>query len=119
MSRRTLGTLVALFGTLLLADAVLTVTWREPVTAALGQRDAAALPARLEATTARLDRELAGRFADIAGPQARMALAARALATQAAPGDPIGRIAIPRIDAHFTVVQGTAAADLRDRKSVV
>ncbi len=113
MSRRTLGTLVALLGALLLADAVLALTWREPVTAVLGDRAAAQLPARLEATTARLDRQLTGRIGAVAAPQARMALAARALAEQAAPGDALGRIAIARIDARFTVVQGTAAADLR------
>ena len=112
MSRRTLGTVVALLGVLLLADAVLSLTWREPVTAVLGERAAAQLPARLEATTARLDRELTGRIDAVAAPQARMALAARALAQQAAPGDALGRITIPRIDARFTVVQGTAATNL-------
>ena len=113
MSRRTLGTLVALLGALLLADAVLALTWREPVTALLGERAAAQLPARLDATTARLDRELAGRIDAVAAPHARMALAAQALAAQTPPGDALGTIAIPRIGARFTVVQGTAAADLR------
>jgi sortase A len=113
VSRRTLGTVVALLGVLLLADAVLALTWREPVTAVLGDRAAAQLPARLEATTARLDRRLTGRIDAVVAPQARMALAARALAEQASPGDALGRITIPRIDARFTVVQGTAAADLR------
>ena len=113
MSRRTLGTLVALLGALLLADAVLALTWREPVTAVLGERAAAQLPARLDATSARLDRELTGRIDAIAAPHARMALAARALAAQAEPRDALGTIAIPRIGARFTLVQGTDPAELR------
>lgn len=113
MSRRTLGTLVALLGALLLADVVLALAWREPVSAALGQRAARSLPDRLKATSARLDRELAGRIDAVAAPSARMALAAHTLAAQAAPGDPLGRLSIPRIGARFTVAQGTAAADLR------
>ena len=61
----------------------------------------------------RLDHELTGRIDAVAAPQARMALAAHVLAEQAAPGDALGRITIPRIDARFTVVEGTAAGDLR------
>ena len=113
MSRRTLGTLLALLGVLLLGDAVLAVTWREPVTAVLGDRAAARLPARLQATTLRLDRRLGGRIDAVTAPQARMALAAQALAAQARSGDALGRITIPRIGARFTIVQGTDAADLR------
>ena len=113
MSRRALGTLLAVLGVLLLADVALAVTWREPVTALLGRRDAEQLPAQLEATTARLDRELAGRLDSTAAPNTRMAIAASTLQRGVAPGDALGTITIPRIGARFTVVQGTAPADLR------
>lgn len=113
MSRRTLGTLLAALGALLLLDGLLALTWREPVTYALGHRAEERLPARLAATTARLDRELAQRLDATATPHARMAIAARTLAEHAAPGSALGRIAIPRIGARFTVVEGTGQGDLR------
>lgn len=114
MTRRALGTLLVVLGALLLADVALAVTWREPVTALLGSRDAARLPARLKLTTARLDRDLAGRFDATVAPSARMAIAADALARDVVPGDALGTIAIPRIGARFTVVQGTDATQLRE-----
>ena len=49
MSRRTLGTLLALAGTLLLLDGALALTWREPLSYALGRRAEHTLPARLAA----------------------------------------------------------------------
>ena len=113
MSRRTLGTLLALAGALLLLDGALALTWREPLSYALGRRAEHTLPARLAAATARLDRTLARRVDSRTLPAARMALAARTLARQAADGSPLGRIEIPRIAARFTFVQGTEQSDLR------
>jgi len=112
-TRRVLGTVLAALGALLLLDAALTLAWREPVTWLI---DRGAQP-RLERRLATLDR----RFTAALGPRmparlsaaARIELAARALARETRPGDPLGRIAIPSISARFVVVEGTDPHDLR------
>lgn len=113
MRARTIGTILALIGALLLADAAATLAWREPVSALLAERDAAASPQRLDEMAARLERELAGRVERGAAPAARMALAAQTLATTARPGDPLGTLRIDRIGLRTAVVQGTGAPELR------
>ncbi|QEC46722.1 class E sortase [Baekduia soli] len=111
---RAASTVLIVAGALVLADAVLTLLWQEPVTALQtrlrqdGLRDdlrrlQRAGPTRLEA------RALAG----LAGDRRRIAFLARSLRRRTAEGDAVGRIRIPRIGADFVVVKGSSAAALR------
>ncbi|CAB4918028.1 unannotated protein [freshwater metagenome] len=112
MSRRTIGAVLAVVGALLLADAALTLLWREPVSWALHRGDQAQLRERL--AQAQRDGALAPGATDAQGPAAAMAHAARRLGRSAQPGDPLGSISIPRIGARFVVVEGTGRDELRE-----
>ncbi len=79
-------------GLLLIAEAAVTVLWQEPFSALSAHRQQQRLAARL----------------DRSHP-----LPARRLKRYADEGDPLGRIAIPRIGVRFVFVSGTGAADLR------
>ena len=78
-----------LSGTLLIADAAITLLWQEPISAFLANRQQA---------------ELRDELSD-APP--------RVLARRPLPGDAIGRISMPTIGRSYIVVQGTAGKDLR------
>lgn len=108
-ARRAAGTTLALIGALLLLDVALTLVWREPVTWLMDRGEQPRLERRLTA----LDRTFAPALPAQATAAPRMALAADALSRRLRPGDPLGRIDIPRIGARFVVVQGTDGADLR------
>jgi sortase A len=111
---RRLSTVLIAAGVLVLADATATVVWQEPLTAlqtALRQhglrgdlrRLEAGGPTRLEA------RALAG----VTDADRRIAVLARSLQRRTAPGDAIGRLKIPRLDADFVMVKGSDPSDLR------
>jgi sortase A len=89
-------------GVLLIAEAALTVLWKEPFTAL----SAHGAQKKLEAKLNRID------VAGAAEPRTLPALAHR-LERRSDEGDPLGRIVIPRIGARFVFVSGTQAADLR------
>ncbi len=112
MPRRLIGVALVAVGGLLLLDAILTLTWREPVSWLASRGDQPRLDARLRVVDRRLTRALDGRMAQL-DARRRMALAARTLERASGDGDPLGRISIPAIGARFVVVQGTAPADLR------
>jgi sortase A len=107
---RFVGAVLLLSGVLLVADGVLTLVWREPVTSFLAAR-----------AQANLDRELKQLPAPAAvagtGEQtlsrARVARLARAARGQARVGHAIGTIELPSLHRHYAVVQGTDAASLR------
>jgi len=105
---RRLSTVLIVAGTLLLADAGLTVVWQEPVSAVYawltqGQLDDEL--ARLEGTGPSAD-ELAA-LAALKGDRRRIAFLARALERQAGQGEAVGRIAMPSIDQDLVVVEGS------------
>jgi sortase A len=111
---RALSTVVIAAGLLVLADAGLTLVWQEPLTALQtsvrqhGLRGdlrhlEAAGPTRVEA------RVLAG----LAGERRRIAFLAGSLQRRTAPGEAIGRLKIPRLDADFVMVKGSDPSDLR------
>lgn len=111
---RGLSTVLIISGTLMLADAGLTVAWQEPVSALYAQ----IVQGRLGDDLRRL--ELAAPdAADVAALRSldserrRMAFLARALRRTAGRGAAVGRIRIPRIDASFVVVDGSDPATLR------
>jgi sortase A len=110
---RVLSALLVIVGLLLLADAGLTLVWREPVTSlyARVQQD------RLERRLTEFDRTAIGpierrALAREASAQRRLELAARIAARRVHPGQPIARLRIARIGLSAVVVQGTASGDL-------
>ena len=89
-------------GVLLVAEAAVTVVWKEPFTALSAHRAQKKLGAQLDRIG----------FAAPARPDRLPAFAHR-LERRSQEGDPLGRIVIPRIDASYVVVSGTQAPDLR------
>lgn len=111
---RGLSTVLIAAGVLILADAAITLVWLEPVTALQtklrqdGLRgDLRALersgPTPLEADT----------LAGLRDDRRRIAFLARSLAGRTDDGAPVGRIEIPRLDADYVMVKGSAPGDLR------
>lgn len=111
---RVLGTVLVVSGSLLLADAGTTMAWQEPVSYLLGRITQDGLSGDLD----RLERAPLSALQDralhrLTTPTRRIAFLARAERRRAKPGQPIGRIRIPRIGARFVVVEGTATEDLK------
>ncbi|MEH3053315.1 MAG: class E sortase [Patulibacter minatonensis] len=111
---RSLGTALLIAGVALILDAVLTVVWQEPLSAAysavvsgqlddeLGQLDARG-PASSESAA----------LAALATRDQRIAYLARSVRRRVAYGQPIARISIPKIGVKKAVVDGTDTAALR------
>ncbi len=102
-----------LAGTLLLADAGLTLVWQEPLTAVIGLVKRAGTNKRyLSYRSTPLSRQqLAGLLA-INDAQARIAYLARQEALVVPDGAAIGRLTIPKLGVVYDVVQGTSTGDL-------
>jgi sortase A len=99
-------------GILMLVDAVLTVTWQEPVSAYFAQQSQDRLNGELkrDAPLVEADKRTVASIGDQRQRLKRLAGLAKA---RARTGHAIGSIRIPRIDAHYAVVQGTDTASLR------
>jgi sortase A len=111
---RACSTVLIVAGALMLLDAGLTLVWQEPISALIARIHQNELSGQLD----RIER---------AGPspverralrtlhtdKQRIAFLARSARRDAQAGEPIGRIEIPSIGAHFVVVEGTDAASLR------
>jgi sortase A len=95
---RFVASVLMVSGTLLIADAGLTVLWQEPISAFLAARQQNALADELEEpeTRERVIRSLRNE-------EERKRLR----------GDAIGRIELPALDKDYYVVEGTATDDLR------
>ncbi len=102
-----------LSGLLLLIDAGVTLIWQEPVTAAIGLVMRSQVDKRyLSYSTAPLsvvDREA---LAGLRSRRTRIDYLAHRELHQLQAGDAVGTIAIPKIAATYTVVQGTDSASL-------
>ena len=110
---RGLSTVLIVAGALLLADAVATLVWQEPISAYLAQRQQDKLSGRLHDLERQAPRGLEQRaLAALADQRQRIAFLARTLKRHSAEGDPLGRIRIPKIGASFVVVNGTSHDDL-------
>jgi sortase A len=99
-------------GILMLIDAALTVTWQEPVSAFLAQRQQDSLGDELseqDKLVAADEREVAS----IKGDRKRLARLAELAKARARTGEAIGRIRIPSLDRDYVVVQGTDTGSLR------
>lgn len=108
------STVLILAGLILLADAVLTLVWQEPVSAFMAKRSQHQLAGQLE------DRERTLlRPAELQQLQAlpdtskRLAYAARKLQEDTPNGDAIGRIEMPTLHKSYVVVNGDDPDDLR------
>lgn len=101
-------------GLLLLADAVSTLVWQEPVSALYSRMQQGRLDDRLgklERTPAPpAERRLLARMRN---PAQRLAYSARALDRRTDTGDPLGRIRMPSIGVSTVLVAGTNGSSLR------
>jgi len=111
---RALSTVLIVAGALMLADAVLTLVWQEPVSAVYAKVVQGQLGGELEELEAReptaLDRAALQRLAT---ERKRMAFLARRLRADSDEGAAVGRVLIDKIDADFVLVDGTDGNDLR------
>jgi sortase A len=103
------GAVLLVSGLLLIADGVLTLVWREPVTSWLASRAQADLERELPEPHAPV--VIGGR--EHPPSRRRVAVLARAARRRAKVGHAIGSIELPRPDRHYVVVEGTDAASLR------
>ncbi|MCA1682707.1 MAG: sortase [Actinobacteria bacterium] len=111
---KALAILFAVTGALVLADAVLTLVWQEPISGLLAHFQQSRLAGdlkRLEAQKATPAQERA--LAALPSDNARMAFFASALRRSARAGQPVARVRIPRIGADYVVVAGTDEASLK------
>ena len=111
---RALSWVLIVAGVLLVADAVLTVAWQEPLSWAYSrlQQDRLGSELRvLEATPPTAVERRALRA--LPDDRRRLAFAARSLDRRAQAGDPIGRLEMPAIGVEEIVVAGTDGASLR------
>lgn len=101
-------------GVLLIADAVLTVVWQEPVTAIYGSSQQGGLRGDLDKLNrAPLRGPDAAVLKELHDERARIAFLARAMRRRVHDGQAIGRIRIPRIGASYVMVQGTGEGPLQ------
>jgi sortase A len=110
---RTVSAVLIAAGALLLADAVVTLLWQEPLSAIYGHIEQGKLEHKLaeieRAPLAAVDQRAISRL----DQSRRLMFAARALSRRSRPGDPLGRIEIPKIGLSSIFVEGTGTADLR------
>ena len=112
---RALSTALIVAGALLLADATATLLWQEPLSALYAHQRQGKLEHKLEQLDAVQPTPVEKRaLAKLPDPKRKIAFAARAFDRRTSEGDPLGRIAIPRIGASAVFVEGTAAGDLRN-----
>jgi sortase A len=111
---RSLSGLLLMAGILLLADAVSTLVWQEPVSALYWRLQQGQLDDRLgqleRTPPSPRERRL---LAHMRSPGQRLAYSARALDRRAGPGDPLGRIRMASIGVSSVLVAGTGSASLR------
>jgi sortase A len=99
---------------MLLSDVGLTLVWQEPVSALYAKYRQDALADDLDAlSTPDLAPAEVKALARLPLDRDRAAFLARALKRRTDPGDAVGRIRIPKIDASTVVVEGTDGGSLR------
>jgi sortase A len=112
-ARRALANVLIVVGALLLADAATTLLWQEPLSALYAHFQQGRLSQKLDRLDAEpatpLERRVLSHLPNVSR---RLAFAARLLERRTHPGDPIGRLRIPRIGVSAVVVEGTATGDL-------
>lgn len=109
-----LGTVLVIAGVLLLADALATIVWQEPLSAiynGITQEALAGDLAQLETTQPTVVEARA--LTKLQSTTRRMAFLGRSLRRESKPGEAIGRIKAPQGKVDSVVVEGTDPADLR------
>jgi sortase A len=113
-ARRGLCTVLFAAGVLVLADAAVTLLWQEPLTALQTKVRQHGLRGDLRHLEAQGPTAIERHVLDgLDSAQGRIAFLARSLQRRTAPGDAIGRLKIPRLDADFVMVKGSDPSDLR------
>jgi sortase A len=113
-SIRFIGSVVIVLGVLMLLDVVVTVVWQEPITAVIAMMNRASIDQRLLSNrTDPLSQTDLRALRGMDGSQRAAYLARREL-RQLRSGEAVGWITIPKIHAHFLVVQGTSESDLAE-----
>jgi sortase A len=108
------GGLAIFLGFVLMADAVATVVWQDPITAVFAQREQKRLDRELTAMErAPVSSSALKLVKNSITKEQRMAVLAEDLRTHAGTGRPLGRISIPRIDKKFVFVAGTGNESLK------
>ncbi len=111
-----IAVLASIGGLVLLADAVTTLAWQEPVSALRAWHSQRQLSAQLDRQLAAAvtptadDRRVLQRQPDLSH---RVAYAARRLQERTREGSPLGRIVLPTQDRSYVLVAGDAEDDLR------
>jgi sortase A len=110
---RDISSVLIISGLLLVADAVVTLVWQEPVTAVIALIQRSQIDKQyLSFNTAPLTPVERHAIVTLPKPVDRIAYLARRELHQVGPGDAVGRITIPKIGASYDVVQGTDEASL-------
>jgi len=110
---RDVSSVLMISGLLLVADAVATVVWQEPVTAVIGLVQRSHIDKQyLSFETAPLTPVERHAIVTLPKPVDRVAYLARREQHQVGTGDAIGHISIPKIGASYDVVQGTDETSL-------
>jgi sortase A len=108
------GGLAVFLGFALIADAVATVVWQDPITAVFAQREQKRLDRELTAMErAPISASTLKLVKNSITKEQRMAVLAEDLRTRSGVGKPLGRISIPRIDKKFVFVAGTGTDSLK------
>jgi sortase A len=109
-----LGGLALLLGVVLIVDAAITLLWEDPLTAVFTQQEQKALSKKLAANEAAAlppsTLELVRKAGSV---NQRMAVLAAHERETTKAGEPLGRIAIPRIGVNFVFVAGTGERSLK------
>lgn len=109
-----LGTVLVIAGALLLADAIATITWQEPISAVYAGITQDALAGDLQQLEESQPTLVETRALDkLASSTRRMAFLGRSLRRTAEPGEAIGRIRAPKGKIDSVIVEGTDPGDLR------
>lgn len=109
-----LGTVLVLAGAMLLADAVATILWQEPISAIYNGVTQEALAGDLEQLETAAPTVVEARaLTKLQSTTRRMAFLGRSLRREAKPGEAIGRIKAPQGKIDSVIVEGTDPGDLR------
>ena len=111
---RPISSVLLVVGALLLADAVTTLVWQEPLSAGYARLEQGRLDdrlAKLEGTEpTAVDRRVLSRLGSL---DRRLAYASRVLNRRTDDGQPLGRIRMPSIGVTSVIVAGTDTSSLR------
>jgi sortase A len=110
-STRALAALLLVAGVLLLAEGIVTLVWQEPLSALSASRQQHRLSDRLSEIESRALAAPTGYVAR--GHRDRDVAIAESYRRHAKPGDPLGRIEIPRLGVKFVFVSGVSSAELK------